>query len=118
MYSIMKTIVLDTNFLIYCTKFRIDFFSEIERICTFQYKLAVLDKTIEELEKVKPKELKLIKKYLEKIEVIKSKEDYVDTELASLSKEDYIIATQDLNLKKRLKGRIIIIRQEKYLELK
>ena len=113
----MRKIVLDTNFLIYCAKFKIDFFSELERICNFPYKIAVLDKTLEELEKVKPKELKLIKKYLEKINIIKSKENYVDKELINL-KDDCIIATQDLKLKKQLKGPVIIIRQRKYLELK
>ncbi len=114
----MKTIILDTNFLIYCAKFKIDFLSEIDRICSFQYKIAVLDRSIEELEKLKPKELKLIKKYLEKIEIIKSRENYVDKELARLSKEGCIVATQDKNLKKQLKKAFIIIRKKSYLELK
>ncbi len=113
----MRTIILDTNFLIYCSRFNIDLFSEIARICNFSYKLAVLDRIVEELEKLKPKELNLIKKYLEKIEIIKSKENYVDKELIFLSK-DCIIATQDKELKKQLKGACIIIRQKKYLELK
>lgn len=114
----MKTIILDTNFLIYCTKFRIDLFSEIGRICNSQHKLAVLDKILEELEKVKPKELKLIKKFIEKLEIIKSKESKVDKELIRLSAEGYIIATQDLELKKQLAGSMIIIRNKRYLELK
>lgn len=114
----MKIIILDTNFLVYCAKFKIDLFSEIDRICSFQYKLAVLDKTIEELEKIKPKELKLIKKFIEKFTVLKSKENYVDKELIRLSKEGFIIATQDLELKKQLNPPMIIIRQKKYLELK
>ncbi len=114
----MKTIILDTNLLIYCAKFKIDLFSEIERICTFPYKIAVLDSTIKELEKVKPKELNLIKKYLEKIVVIKAEESYVDDELIRLSKEGHIIATQDIRLKKQVKRPIITIRQKKYLELK
>ena len=45
----MKTIILDTNFLIYCVKYKIDFFSEIDRICNFNYKLSVLSSTIDEL---------------------------------------------------------------------
>ncbi len=114
----MKTIVLDTNFLIYCAKYKIDFFSEIERICNFLYKLTVLDKTIEELDKVRPKELKLIKKYLEKIDKIKAKENYVDKDLIRLSKEGCIIATQDRELKKQLNSPIIIIRKKKCLQLR
>ena len=113
----MKTIILDTNFLIYCAKYKIDLFSEIDRLCHFPYKVVILDKTIEELNKVKPKELNLIKRYIEKIEVIKSKESYVDEDLIGLSKEGCIVATQDLQLKKKLKGPMIIIRQKKYLKM-
>lgn len=114
----MKTIILDTNFLIYCAKYKIDFFSEIERICNFPYKLAILKKTLEELEKVKPKELSLIKKYLEKIAIIESEDSYVDQALIALSKKGHIIATQDLLLKKQLTAPLITIRQKKYLEIK
>ncbi len=114
----MKTIVLDTNFLIYCARFKIDLFSEIERVCLFSYKLVILDLTIKELEKVKPKELSLIKKFISKIEIISSKYEKVDQELIGLSKKGFIIATQDLELKKQLKGPVIVIRQEKYLEIR
>lgn len=114
----MKTIILDTNFLVYCAKYKIDLFSEMTRICNFQYKLVVLNKTIEELEKIKPKELNLIKKFIEKFSILKSKENYVDKELIRLSKEDFIIATQDSELKKQLKHPIIIIRQKKYFMIK
>lgn len=113
----MKNIVLDTNFLMYCTKYKIDFFSEIDRICEFQYKLFVLDRTITELEKLKPKELKLIKKLIEKIEIIKTDGSYVDKTLIKLSSEGYIIATQDLELRNKLSYGIIVVRQKKYLEL-
>ena len=99
----MKAIVLDTNFLVYCVKFRIDLFSEIQRICNFKYKICILDSTIKELEK---------------IEVINAKKENVDEELIDLSKKDCIIATQDLALKKQLKEAVIIIRQKRYLELK
>ncbi len=114
----MKNIVLDTNFLIYCAKFKIDLFSEIDRLFFEPYKLFVLDLTIKELEKLKPHGLSLIKKYIEKIEIINSKEKYVDTELTKLSSEGYLIATQDLELKKKLKSSVIVIRQQKYLELR
>ncbi|HIH25370.1 hypothetical protein J4476_01430 [Candidatus Woesearchaeota archaeon] len=114
----MKTIILDTNFLIYCAKYKIDFFTEIDRICLFPYKIKILDTTIKELEKVKPKELGLIKKLIIRIEIIKAQESYVDTELIRLSKEGYIIATEDNLLKKQLKDGIITVRQMKYLELK
>ena len=113
----MKTIILDTNFLIDCVKYKIDLFTEINRICSFDYKLAVLSSTILELERLKPTSLNLIKKFIEKMEVIRS-EGYVDKILIDLSNKDIIIATHDQELKRRLKGPVIIIRQKKYLELK
>ncbi len=113
----MKTIILDTNFLINCTKFHIDLFSELERILTAPYKIAVLEQTLQELEKVNPKELCLIKKFLENIEVLKKEGMNVDDSLTALSHQGAIIATQDKALKKRLKKPLITIRQKKYLTL-
>lgn len=117
----MYTIVLDTNFLITALKFKIDLFEEIGKICIFDYKLAVLDKTLSEL-KGKPNE-KLINGLLnkKKVNIIKTNtKDYVDDILVGLDK-NFIIATQDIGLKRRLeikKMPIIFIRQKKYLELK
>ena len=117
----MYTIVLDTNFLITALKFKIDVFEEIEKICIFDYNLSVLDKTLSEL-KGKPNE-KLVKELLtkKKVNIIKtSTKDYVDDILAKLDK-NFIIATQDIDLKRRLETKkmpIIFIRQKKYLELK
>ena len=115
----MYTIVLDTNFLITALKFRIDIFDDIEKICDFDYEIAVLDKSLDELNG-KPNE-KLIRALIKskKVKVIKTNtRDYVDDILASL-KGEYIIATQDIGLRKRLKGKpIILIRQKKYLEIK
>lgn len=113
----MKNIIFDTNFLIYIAKYQIDLFSEVERICLFQYTLNVLSGTLEELEKVKPKELKLIKRYIARFIVIPSGEK-VDDELTEYSNKGYIIGTQDRELKKRLKDSCIVIRQKRYLELK
>ena len=48
----MKRIVLDTNFLLAVSQFHIDIFSELERILDFPYKIYVVDKTIDELNKV------------------------------------------------------------------
>ncbi|MAF50961.1 MAG: hypothetical protein CMH64_02615 [Nanoarchaeota archaeon] len=111
-------IVLDTNFLISCLKFKIDFLTELTGEEIF-----IVDKTIEELEKLikggkaKDKErakiiLALIKK--NKIKELKSKEEEtVDDTLARL--ENYTIATQDKELKKRIKGKKLIIRAKKKL---
>ena len=114
-------IVLDTNFLVSCLKFKIDFLDELKG-----EELYIVDKTKTELEKLikggkgKDKErakviLALIKK--NKIKEIKSKEqDYVDDTLAKLN--GYVIATQDKELKKRIKAKKLIIRAKKKLEIR
>ncbi|MAG52384.1 MAG: hypothetical protein CMH62_00305 [Nanoarchaeota archaeon] len=114
-------IVLDTNFLISCLKFKIDFLSELSGEDIY-----IIDKTKEELEKLikggkaKDKErskiiLALLKK--KKIKTLKSSpKETVDDKLAKL--KGYIIATQDKELKKRIRGRKLIIRAQKKLEIR
>ncbi len=125
----MKRVILDTNFLLIPMKFNVDIFSEIDRICLFNYKLYVLDKTIDELGKIiekqkgKDKEaakiaLQLVKK--KDINKIKTKEGKVDELILSLLDKDCILATQDKLLRRKAlkKGvRTILLRQKKYLSL-
>ncbi len=113
----MRTIILDTNFLVYCATFKLDFFREFERICHFPYRLAVLDLTINELAKIHPRDLKLIKLYITKIEILTSEQASVDLELIARSERGAIIATHDLALKKKLHLPIVTIRQKQYLIL-
>ena len=111
----MYIIVLDTNIILDIIKFKVDIFQELKRICNFQYNLAILDKTLEELKNKKNSKLAfaLIKKY--KLKIIKTKQGYVDSILANLNK-NYIIATNDQGLKKLLKNKpYITLRQKKYL---
>lgn len=113
----MKTIILDTNFLLIPYNYKIDIFSEIDRVCYFKYHLKILDKTLEELKKLRGNKLvlELIKK--KNIKVIKTKTtENVDN---ILKKSDDIIATDDKNLIKEIKNKpLIILKQKKYLELK
>ncbi|MBS3134513.1 hypothetical protein J4214_04755 [Candidatus Woesearchaeota archaeon] len=117
----MYNIILDTSFILTAIKFRIDIFLELERICIFNHKISVIDKTLHEL-KNKPNgklALDLIEK--KNVNIIKPSEkgivDDILTKLAGGDK-DIIIATQDMDLKKRLKNsRIITIKQKKYLIL-
>jgi rRNA-processing protein FCF1 len=108
----MKTI-LDTDFLVNVIKYRIDI-EEIKSPC-------IIDKTIDELEKVNnlnaKAAIKLIK--LKKFKIIKTKKDKIvdDLILEKATKED-IVATQDKKLKKRLKEKqikVITVRQKKYI---
>ena len=49
----MKKIILDTNFIVTALKFKIDLFSELRKALDFQYEIFILDKTIDELKKLK-----------------------------------------------------------------
>ena len=125
----MKKIILDTNFLLIPIQFKVDIFSELDRICDFNYKLYIYGNSISELKNIIGKQsqkhkkaaefaLKLIR--LKNIEIIKSDEKDVDYLILENLDKDTIIATQDIKLKKELlkKGAsVIMLRQKKYLRL-
>ena len=48
----MKKIIIDTNFLMIPIQFRVDIFSEIDRICNFNYKLFIFEQSINELKNI------------------------------------------------------------------
>ena len=125
----MKKVILDTNFLLIPVQFKVDIFSEIDRICLFAYKLYIVDKTINELEKIieteKPKDkmaakiaLQLIKR--KKVDIIKTAEGKVDDIILDLLGKDSILATQDALLRKKARKRgnkVIVLRSKKHLIL-
>ena len=125
----MKKIILDTNFLLIPIQFKVDIFSEIDRICDFNYKLFIFEQSIDELKNIIEKQsqkhkkaaefaLKLIK--LKNIEIIKSDEQDVDSLILENLDKDIIVATQDINLRKELlkkRASVIMLRQKKYLQL-
>ena len=130
----MKRIIIDTNFLMIPWLYKVDIFSEFNRICNFSYKLYIYEQSIAELRSIIENQskhkraaqtaLKLIK--LKNIEMIKSEAGDVDSLiLENLAKDtiaaaDTIVATQDKELRQKLlkKGTsVIVLRQKKYLEL-
>ncbi len=127
----MKKVILDTNFLLIPARFKVDIFSEIGKIVSFQYKLSIIDKTIDELNniidnksvKVRDREyakigLQLIK--AKKVGMIKSDGKYVDDIIVDISDKDTIVATSDKELKKRLKKKgikMIVLKKKQYLVL-
>lgn len=125
----MKKIILDTNFLMVPLQFRVDIFSEFNRICDFNYRLYIFERTIDELRTIVEKQpakhkkaaqfgLKLIK--LKNIGLLKSGQSGVDNDILEYAGKDVIIATQDAELKRELREKnipIIILRQKKYLQL-
>jgi len=114
-------IILDTNFLIDCLRFRIDLKSELKG-----NELFIIDSIMPEIKKIserKTKESTLAKMVLNlivenKFKLLESKNRDTDESLFLYSKEGYAIATQDRVLKNKIKkagGKIIYIRQKKYV---
>lgn len=123
--SSLKRIVLDTNFLMIPGQLGVDIFEEFAQL-DFPYKLCVCRKTIDELNAIIEKD-KNRDRTAAKIarELIKAKNIYiiesgkpVDLALIELSKDDDVyVATQDRELKRRLKGKKLVLRQKKYVRL-
>lgn len=113
---------MDTNFVMIPFQFKVDVITELERLCDFKYKLCVIDRTIDELNKIAKEDkkfrnreaakmaLKMIK--ANKIKIIKTRNGHADDILAEM---DGIIATQDKELRKRVE-KAIVLRKKKYLE--
>ncbi len=122
-----KKVVLDTNFLLIPGQFRVDIFSELDRVCQGAYQVFILDKTLEELENILRKQrgkhkeaaklaLGLVK--AKNINTLPSGKETVDDAIVALADKDTLVATQDMGLKRRLKGKaggVITLRQKKYL---
>lgn len=110
-------IILDTNFLINCAKFHIDYCEQLRH-----HQIYTLDAVIAELEKLikqkKAKHAKLALQILKSkgVRIIKTtKKNEVDSILVDT--KNYAIATADKELKNKLKGRkIFVIRQKKFIE--
>ena len=124
----MKKILLDTNMLMSFGMRTVDVFSEIERICDFKYEIITLDSVIEELKGIQEKQSIKYKKAAKmalsiisrKLKVIESGIMPADDGILDLAKKDkdIIVATQDMELKAKLKAlgiAIIALRQKKYL---
>src|SRR3989339_1295599 len=118
-------IILDTNVLMAVSQFKLDVFSQVDQFSDYPYELFILDKTILELNNIftqqtgKNKQaaklaLSIIKQ--KKLSLIPTEEGQVDDLLVAYSLKGYVIVTQDLILKKRIKkagGIALTIRQKR-----
>jgi len=116
-----KPIILDTSFLLFALKQKIDFYAELRRIIDTNFKLFIVDKQVPELEKreLGKLALKLLKHY--KVSIIKttSKKSVDDLILEQALAKDAYVATQDRKLKRKLKEhniKTITVRQKSYLD--
>ncbi len=119
-------IVLDTNFLMIPGQIGLDIFKEIEKSLSKKIELFTCSGTISELQKLaettKGSDKRAARLALEliqnkNIQIIPTEPGHVDDRLVELSEKGYLIATQDLNLKKRLK-KYMYLRQKKYVEIR
>ena len=115
---VMKQVILDTDFLLQSLRLKIDLDGELGRILESSFQICILDKTLEELEGKKDEQL--AKSYVERLEVIATKKDKAVDELLLEQKGNFLVATQDKELKEKLKKRnipLITIRNKSHLEL-
>jgi len=127
----MIKVILDTNFLIYCAKEKLDYPEEISKILNEKFVLVVPRQVINELIKLSQDKLKkvsgkdknacflalqLLKFY--NIEIIELDERSVDLAIIKLAKENEknIVATLDREMRYKL-GRVILINSRRKLML-
>lgn len=125
-------VILDTNFLLIPGQFNVNIFTEIERIMDVPYKLCIIDRTIEELNKItvlgKQRDARAAKLAIALVgshikqknlkTITSSKNKSVDDSIVDNSNKKVYIATQDKELKQRVKKKnapVITLKQKKYL---
>lgn len=121
-------IILDTNFLIYCAKEKLDYVEEIGKIINEGFDLVVPEQVIGELERLKVKAKKgkdkdacdLALKLLvsNKVEKVKPAGKTVDNAIVNMAKKDpkNIVCTLDREMRFEL-GRVILVNRGKKLML-
>jgi len=120
----MKRIILDTNFLTIPYQFNIDIFEEIDRVVEDEYELTTLDCVMEELKKLEKSRgkdavaakvaLALIKE--RNVRIIKTGEKNVDIKVYRMADKNTIVATNDRDLRRRLKNKnvkVLYLRSKK-----
>ncbi|MFH1770370.1 MAG: PIN domain-containing protein [archaeon] len=129
-----QKVILDTNFLLIPGQFNVNVFAEIEHLLGKSVKLCIIDKTIEELNKItvlgKAKDaaaaklgMALTGAYLKQksLKILPSFPNRsVDDAIVAKSNKKIYIATQDKELQRRVKNKgaqVIALKQKKYLIL-
>ncbi|MFW5990927.1 MAG: PIN domain-containing protein [Nanoarchaeota archaeon] len=119
-------VILDTNFLMIPGQVGTDVFEEVPNAFSKPVKLFVCSGSLKELEELTTKgkgaDKRAAKLALQLVdfrdpEVIETGEKHVDDALVELANEGYWVATQDLELKRRLKN-FIYMRQKKFIEIR
>ena len=124
-----KKVILDTNFLLLPGQFMIDIFTQIEEIMQYPFELCIIDKTLKELKLVletgntRDKRAAKMALLLIKQKGLKTLHSFsqkgVDDLIVAKAGPDVYVATQDKELKQRLKEKsikILTLKQKKYIK--
>jgi uncharacterized protein len=139
----MRKVILDTNMLLVPGQFKVDIFTELDRVMDEPYEIVVLQGTMDELKKIcetasgadkqAAKLAQLLLDHQQKrnfsasttsnckaLKIVSSSpKSYVDDAIVEIA-EDEFVATNDGELKRRLldKGvRVIYLKQQKHLAI-
>jgi len=119
-------VILDTNFIIYCTENKLDYAAEIGNLMNEGYELVVPQQVVDEIEELG----KTAKKFSDRtasflalkilktnnIKVVSAPGKYADEAIISIMRIGDIVATLDLELRQKLKkSRVIVIQGVKKL---
>lgn len=139
----MKTVIIDTNMLLVPGQFKVDIFSELERVMDEPYEIGILEQSVDELKKIAAtgsgedkRAAKLAFMLVEHqklrdfaaatgtkckaLKIIPGSSEYADDAILSIAEDDVLVATNDGGLKRRLleRGvRVIFLKQQQYLAL-
>jgi len=122
----MISVLIDTGFLVECAKNKVDLYKELNRVLDFSFDVAILDRTMDELDVLITKgrstgrAAKLAKTVLmtKQVVVFPTEGGHTDKLLLKRADENHIIATVDGDLKRKLKKKgndVIIIKAKKKL---
>jgi len=120
----MQKIILDTNFLLIPGQFKVDIFRELDSLFGV-YEIYIVEGILAELEKIQRTGntrdkraaalgIQLLK--TKALKILKSPQGHVDDVLLQKASQGFLIATQDKELKKQLKKKIIL-RNKKILQV-
>lgn len=117
-------VAVDTNMLLAIPELKVDFFGQTKRLLAGT-SFFVPQAVVKELNNLAKKSVKkrmqigLIKDLMKKnnVKSIKTTAEKADNALVELNEKGHIIATNDKELKKRLKINYLFLRQKKFVEL-
>jgi rRNA-processing protein FCF1 len=122
----MIKVILDTNFLIYCAENKIDYVQEILQLMDEGYELVIPQQVADELNELYKKGEKFSDRQAawlamklvgaNKVKIIMAPGRCADEAIINLVRVGSIVATHDLELRKKLRNsRVIVIQGKKKL---